>query len=265
MTVHVGTGPHSSYGTGTVENVEALDLLSSLRPNATGAVVTDPPFFVGFGRNSGPDGGFGVDPWADESTMEQVVRWSDPVAREVSRALRPGGAFVVMGGSQSLAGWEVVAERNNLRWMAELTVLWNSGKPRMRSFGSLVTNVRWYSKLGGRHTFNSGTQRSIYSNVIVCSKVPLADREHPSQKPVELTNFLISLLTNEGDTVVDPFCGSGSTLVSAAMCGRPFIGGDNDYESCQLALRRVNRVELEESELRPLYLWNNGKTQEVEG
>jgi len=241
----------------------AVDTLSKLDTGSVGAIITDPPFFMSVKRDGVGQGG---DPWATEiSTIDDMVAWSVPLATQVARVLRPGGASVFMGGSQSISAWEIAAERAGLVWMAELTVLWNTGKPRARKFGGLTATIRWHAKPGSRHTFNSGAVRAIYSNVLVCTKVPLVERIHPTQKPVELTNFLVSLLTREGDLVVDPFCGSGSTLVSAAMCGRPFVGSDTDIECCRMAEIRVARLELEEANLRPMYLWINNRLEPVEG
>lgn len=247
--------------TGAVYHLPAIDTLS--RSRNVGAIIMDPPFFIGIGRN---DGGAGSDPWLgkDVSSMDQMVAWSVPLAEKCYRALRPGGATVVMGGSQSIAAWEVAASRAGLCWMAELTVLWNTGKPRARNFGSLTTTVRWHTKPGARHTFNSGDRRAIYSNVIVCTKIPNDDRLHPAQKPVELTNFFVSLLTRHDDVVCDPFCGSGSTLVSAAMCDRCWIGGDTDIECCNIARSRPLKLDLEAAQLRPLYLWVNNSLYKVE-
>lgn len=248
--------------TGKVLHRAALDLLADLAPNSVGGIIMDPPFFIGIGRD---DGGVGGDPWTgkDISTMDAMIEWSIPLARQVMRVLRPGAPSVVMGGSHSLSAWEVATGRAGLNWMAELSVLWNTGKPRARNFGSLTTTIRWHSKPGARHTFNGGERRSIYSNVLVCTKIPLDDRLHPAQKPVELTNFFVSLLTNPGDVIVDPFCGSGSTLVSAAMCGRSYIGGDIDANNCAVAASRPRKLDLEEAHLRPLYLWVNGQLHPV--
>lgn len=252
---------------GIIRHGDAVDLLRTIPDNSVGAIVTDPPFFISTDRAEGwsESRGLGSDPWSNISTTDAMVDWSLPLAREALRVLRPGGACVVMGGAHSISAWQVAADRTGLVWMAELLVLWNTGKPRARSFGSLTTLIRWHTKPGARHVFNSGDQRSIYSNVLVCAKVPLHLRSHPAQKPVELTNFLVSLLTNEDDLVVDPFCGSGSTLVSAAMCGRRWIGGDDKYHYCQEAELRTKRIELEEANLRPIYLWINGSTYLVEG
>lgn len=249
---------------GLIFNEDAINFLKGLPSDSVGAVVMDPPFFVSIGR--GKFEGIGHDPWnAGISSMDDIVKWSVPLAQEVNRILRPGGASVVMGGSQSLAGWEVATSRADMRWMAEMTVLWNTGKPRNRNFGSLTTSIRWHIKQGSRHSFNFTGKKSVYSNVMVCTKVPVADRYHTAQKPVELTNFLISLLSEREDVIVDPFCGSGSTLVSAAMCDRRWIGNDLDPDNIDISAMRTQNLEIEASDLRKLYLWVNNKLYPVEG
>ena len=123
--------------------------------------------------------------------------------------------------------------------------------------------MRWYVKPGARHAFNADGLRSIYSNVIVAKKVPIGDRVHPAQKPIELTNFLVSLLTDPTDLVVDPFCGAGSTLVSAALCDRRWVGGDQEEKWARVTTRRVLHADMEETN--PLYLWVNNKLVLVAG
>lgn len=62
---------------------------------------------------------------------------------------------------------------------------------------------------------------------------------HPAPFPVELPYRLIQLYTFEGDVVLDPFCGSGTTCVAALKTGRHYIGFDNNPEYVELARRRI--------------------------
>jgi DNA modification methylase len=62
---------------------------------------------------------------------------------------------------------------------------------------------------------------------------------HPAPFPVELPRRLIELHTYAGEVVLDPFCGSGSTGVAAARCGRGFIGYDTDAGYLDLARSRL--------------------------
>jgi site-specific DNA-methyltransferase (adenine-specific) len=63
--------------------------------------------------------------------------------------------------------------------------------------------------------------------------------QHPAPFPVELPQKLMELYTYRGDLVVDPFCGSGSTLVAAARSGRDAVGYDLDEKYVKIALARL--------------------------
>jgi site-specific DNA-methyltransferase (adenine-specific) len=63
--------------------------------------------------------------------------------------------------------------------------------------------------------------------------------QHPAPFPVELPQKLMELYTYRGDLVVDPFAGSGSTLVAAARCGRDAVGYDLDPQYVKIALGRL--------------------------
>lgn len=62
---------------------------------------------------------------------------------------------------------------------------------------------------------------------------------HPSQKPTALTDYLVATYTNAGDTVLDPYAGSGTTLVSAKRLGRHWIGIEKDETYVETAKRRL--------------------------
>lgn len=62
---------------------------------------------------------------------------------------------------------------------------------------------------------------------------------YPTQKPIILLERIIQLVTNEGDLVIDPFCGSGTTLVAAKLLGRSAIGIDISKEAVELTRRRL--------------------------
>ena len=66
---------------------------------------------------------------------------------------------------------------------------------------------------------------------------------HPTQKPVDLLEYLIKTYTNEGDVVLDSCMGSGSTGVAALNCERKFIGIELDPNYFAIAERRINKKE----------------------
>lgn len=66
--------------------------------------------------------------------------------------------------------------------------------------------------------------------------------KHPNQKPLNLLGELIEILTNEGETILDPFMGSGSTGVAAKNLGRNFIGIELDEGYFNIAKERINNT-----------------------
>lgn len=62
---------------------------------------------------------------------------------------------------------------------------------------------------------------------------------HPTQKPIALMEYLIRTYSNEGDLILDPFAGSGTTGVAAKMLKRDFVGIELSAEYCKIAERRI--------------------------
>ncbi|MBU0758232.1 MAG: site-specific DNA-methyltransferase [Nanoarchaeota archaeon] len=86
---------------------------------------------------------------------------------------------------------------------------------------------------------NQGKQmRSVWSIPLT----PLEEKKngrHPTQKPLELLNRIIASSTNEGDLVLDPFNGSGTTGVAANRLGRKYIGIDKEKEYLDITVNRL--------------------------
>lgn len=72
---------------------------------------------------------------------------------------------------------------------------------------------------------------------------------YPTQKPVALLRQIIEMASDPGDIVLDPFCGSGTTLVAAALCGREAIGFDISEEAVELTIARLEHPFQSESAL----------------
>ena len=62
---------------------------------------------------------------------------------------------------------------------------------------------------------------------------------YPTQKPLLLLERIITLTTNDGDCVLDPFCGSGQALVAAKGCGRRYLGIEREAKYVRIALGRL--------------------------
>ena len=87
------------------------------------------------------------------------------------------------------------------------------------------------------------------TSLLKFSKVSPSKMQHPTQKPIDLLEYLIKTYSNEGDTVLDNCMGSGSTGVSALKTGRNFIGIELDENYFQIAKKRIEEVQKEENVL----------------
>ncbi len=134
-------------------------------------------------------------------------------------------------------GWRVA----NLRPLFE-PILWFQ-KP-YKTGGSIASNVleygvgAWNETAMQRYNINHGKE-AVCSNII---KVRINERDrglHVAQKPLQLMELLVSLVTTEGETVLDPFMGSGTTCVAARNLGRNYIGIEINEKFAEIARRRL--------------------------
>lgn len=99
---------------------------------------------------------------------------------------------------------------------------------------------------GVYEAFRGEIKPQIYTNypvnLIEFNGVNSKERQHPTQKPVALLEYLIKTYTNEGETVLDNCMGSGTTGEAAIKTGRKFIGIEKDPIYFEIAEKRINKV-----------------------
>jgi len=91
---------------------------------------------------------------------------------------------------------------------------------------------------------NGGTGYRVFSHYLINSTVSASlvrdvYVDHPAQKPVHLMLELIDKYSQPSDLILDPFCGSGTTLVAAKQLGRKAIGIEIEEKYCEIAKRRL--------------------------
>lgn len=74
---------------------------------------------------------------------------------------------------------------------------------------------------------------------------PAMKNHHPTVKPLKLMSYLITLFSREGDIVLDPFCGSGTTCLAAKNLGRKYIGIEQEAEYVEIAEARLSDLKLD--------------------
>lgn len=115
------------------------------------------------------------------------------------------------------------------------------GTPYKKTPSSLQqkAGTNW-GTFGAHREENYGTR---YPTQVIEFGVVERDTVHPTQKPVELMEYLIRTYTNEGETVLDNTMGSGTTGVAAINAGRKFIGIEKDQGYFEIAVRRIKEAQ----------------------
>ena len=117
-------------------------------------------------------------------------------------------------------------------------------KSRLRSLSD-TDKTRDESQHGngfGKRVENWVGREMAYPTNVLHMATECGTRGHPATFPKTLPNWFIRLLTDEGDTVLDPFAGSGTTLVAALELGRNAIGIDIDSKYCALMRENVDAI-----------------------
>lgn len=102
---------------------------------------------------------------------------------------------------------------------------------------------------------------SVWDDIPQLSPAARENLKYPSQKPLALLERIILMGSNAGDVVIDPFCGSGTTLVAAHGLGRKWIGSDLSEEAFSLSINRIS----EQFNLRPNVDFGNGNAETLNG
>lgn len=97
----------------------------------------------------------------------------------------------------------------------------------------------------GKKRWNGGGQHAVWSHPIVLNRSHSDPRLHTTQKPESLMCELVTLFTDPGETILDPFMGSGTTLVAAKRLGRKAIGIELEYKYCEIAAKRLSQGALD--------------------
>jgi site-specific DNA-methyltransferase (adenine-specific) len=208
----------------SIVNGDCIEVMRSLPWASVDFILTDPPYLVNYrdrtGRSVANDAGDGA--------------WLKPAFRQMHRVLRPDSLCV------SFYGWNKV----DLFMDA-----WKSA-----GF-SVVGHIVFRKRYGSNARFLSYRHESAY--LLAKGRPPLpgspvpdvldweysGNQLHPTQKPVQPLKTLIGAFTKPGDVVLDPFCGSGSTLAAAQELGRRFIGIELDAAHHSTAINRLQHRE----------------------
>ena len=221
-----------------------MAVVSSLPDASLDAIVMDPPYCGGgiseSQRTSAKGQGlrsenlnrFG---WftGDNMTTAGLLFLLRAIAFEATRIVKPTGAFVVFCDHRMQFTLGPGIESAGLRYQEEL--IWNKQAMGMGN------GFRKQHEKAMVFTFGSPKFHAAdVPTVIDCPRVRGDDREHQTQKPVQLLRRILRVVSPKGGVVLDPFAGSGSLAVAAMQEGMGAIVVERDADHCETIRRRVH-------------------------
>lgn len=207
---------------------DCLEIMKKLPSNSIDFVATDPPYLVEWRSNRRKER-------YNVLQNDKSGEWVLPVFQEIFRIMKPDSLCI------SFYGWPE-ADHFVKTW---------------KEVGfSLKSHLVWVKNNIGLGWFTRGQHEPAYllakgtphkpENAI--SDVIFADGTgnelHPTQKPVSLMAKLIRCYSKEGDTILDPFMGSGTTIMAAKQMGRNYIGIEINEEFYNEAKQRVENAQV---------------------
>ena len=230
---------------------DCLDILPTLKHDSVDLVVADPPYNIGidYGKGSKADQRRDYDVWCG-----RWINWC-------YRALKPHGSMWIISGQEHGADIDIAVRRAGMTMRNRITWHETFGVYCHNKFGRTSRPIYYAVKDAKNFTFNKavvtvpsarqakyGDRRAapggkIMGDVWQISRVCGTFRERvkgvPTQLPEELVNRIIAVSSNQGDVVLDPFAGSGTTLAVAKRMGRLPVGVELNPDYAAIARRRM--------------------------
>lgn len=226
-------------------NESCFDFLPKIETKSINLILIDPPYEISRETNfqSGELTGTDTDRFRismDFGDWDKNFTGLETIFKEGYRVLKDGGTMICFYDIWKIETIKKYYDNNKFKQIRFIEWLKTNPVP-INSKINYLSNAREIAVLGikkAKPTFNSSYDNGIYNFPICHDK----GRFHPTQKPLELIEALILKHSNEGDTVLDCFSGSGTTGVAALKNNRNFLGCEINPEYYEKSLQRIKEV-----------------------
>ena len=238
---------------------DCLELLKKIPDNSIDMTFADPPFNLKKKYNG----------YKDSLEFKEYIEWCDEWIGEMVRITKPTGSIFVHNIPKWLSYYvKLLNEHANFKhWIAwyaptspmgkslqpahygvlfyvkdsKKTKIYEIRMPHERERKSNYLRKDYGGKKAGLHPFGPLIS-DVWTDIHRIKHNKYRD-EHPCQLPVPLLERLILMITDEGDIVLDPFVGTGTTAVAAKKLGRKYIGFDLDDEYKRISENNLKKIQ----------------------
>ena len=238
-----------------IQQKDCLKYLETVEDNSVDMILTDPPYFIGF------DGGEGWD--SQWKTERDYLKWCNHWTNHLVRVLKPNRMMIVWGTLKTVTFLKyklMLSLFDQLRPQNEIVWSYNWGGRSKNNFARKHEYAWCYSK-GDEFLFNDSdirVERKVKKNLrtgkdYTQGTIPTCVWEknnhttskdhcgwHPTTKNLDILQRMIKAYTNENDTVLDIFMGSGSTAIACKLSNRNYIGCESNNKYIKLMRERID-------------------------
>lgn len=243
---------------------DSFNVLKKIEPKTVDFIFADPPYFLSSGGvtcQSGKQVSVNKGEWDYSKSIEEKIKYHRKWIRLCREVLKDNGSIMISSTLHSIYAIGVALELEGYSIINN--IIWRKTNPApnlaCRCFTHSTETILWARKQltlkkKGKHFFayelmkeeNGGKQMKdvwdIEPDFIECSTTPKSEKKngkHPTQKPTKLLERLLTAATKEGDLVLDPFNGSGTTGIVANNLKRQYIGIELEEEFLNLTIKRL--------------------------
>ena len=224
-------------------NDDCLNIMGGITDNSIDLIVTDVPYKTTARGNAGNSGGM----LQKKINMRGQVFAHNNISPkdylpEIFRVLKESGHCYIMTNHKNLQEMLNVATECGFKFIKSL--IWKKDNKIMgQYYMSQFEYILFFRKGKGVKINHCGT-----SDILDVPNKKTKDENgknlHDTEKPVKLMEILIDNSSKEGEVVLDPFMGIGSTGIACKNLGRRFIGIELDQEYYKIAKDRINKAEI---------------------
>ncbi len=256
-------------------NEDCLKSIKEIKDSSIDLIVTDPPYGISFGGSTSNTD------W-DKMSSESFINFMKEWMTEAFRVLKPDGTMWMFCDRTKVPDIFKIVEEVGFNNNLENWCIWARSKGRgsskkLKSIREDILHLtkskkyKWNSieylkKVICPYTDKDGNPRGWATDIETGERVrysglgnvlyysspswsSIIDKQvHATQKPVALLLSLVMMSSNNGDTVFDPFSGSGSTAIASIICERNFIGYELDKEMFNKSCDRINSFDIKSAE-----------------
>ncbi|MEA2015315.1 MAG: DNA methyltransferase [Actinomycetota bacterium] len=245
---------------------DSLELLKKIKNNSIDMIFADPPYFLSNGGITCMSGKMvSVDKgkWDKSNGVEENFKFNMEWLGECRRILKKDGTIWISGTSHIIYSIGYAMQVLGYKILNDIVWYKRNAPPNLscRYFTHSTEIILWAAKSDkSKHYFdyqrmkqmNKNKQmRNIWDieetdpeNLWEISSPGKKEKEfgkHPTQKPEELLKRIVLASTKEGDIIIDPFNGSGTTGIVASRLNRKYIGIDSEKEYLDLTIKRYEK------------------------